>query len=98
MSFTDREKYIYHLATLMAMQVTHEVYGHAPIKVEEALGLIRKNRCRKLKGEELENIFKDVEEEAMLSSSVYEMDKENKLNNIRDKQKRVTKRFFKFEF
>jgi len=80
----------------MAMEATQEAVGLPSLNIQELLKLIEKNRCRKLKRGEIEQIFRDTEEEAMLSGSVYEMDKQDRLEKLR--KKGVSRRFFKFEF
>ena len=79
----------------MAMESTQEAFGLPSLNIREMLRLIEKNRCRKLKRTEIEQIYRDAEEEALLSRSVYEMDKQNKLDKLR--KKGVTGRFG-FEF
>ena len=95
MTFTEREKYIYHLATLMSMEATHAESGGSSdsLNVRHLINLIQKNRCRKLKEEEIEDIFKDMEEEVMLSQAVYAMDRDDKIN-----KRKFQKRFFRIDF
>ena len=96
MGFTEREKYIYHLATLMAMEATQDTMGGAnALNVKHLINLIKKNRCRKLNGEEIQEILKDMEEEVLLSQAVYNMDKEDNHNNAR---RQVQRRFFRIDF
>ena len=95
LTFTEREKYLYHLSTLMAMESTQEAFGLPSLNIREMLRLIEKNRCRKLKRTEIEQIYRDAEEEALLSRSVYEMDKQNKLDKLR---KKGVSRSFRFDF
>ena len=96
MGFTEREKYIYHLATLMAMEATQDTMGGAnALNVKHLINLIKKNRCRKLKGEEIQEILKDMEEEVLLSQAVYNMDKED--NRTKSKRE-FQRRFFQIDF
>lgn len=96
MGFTEREKYIYHLATLMAMEATQESIGGVnALNVKHLINLIKNNRCRKLKGKDIEKILKDMEEEVLLSQAVYNMDKEDNRNNAR---RQFQKRFFEIDF
>ena len=73
MTFTEREKFIYHAATLMTMQIMSKEYNLTPIDVHKLISLIRNNRCRQLKDDQINNIYDDVEEEVMLASTVYEL-------------------------
>lgn len=73
------------MATLMAMEATHDVAGMSnnALNLKHLIGLIQKNRCRKLKGDDIQNIFKDIEEEVLLSQAVYKMDQEDKITKAR---------------
>ena len=73
MTFTEREKFIYHTATLMTMQIMSKEFNLTPIDVHKLISLIRNNRCRQLKDDQIDNIYDDVEEEVMLANAVYEL-------------------------
>ncbi len=42
----------------------------------DLIKLIKKNRCRKLSDDDIDKIYSDMEEEIMLSTVVYDMQKE----------------------
>ena len=73
MTFTEREKFIYHAATLRTMQIMSKELNLTPIDVHKLISLIRNNRCRQLKDEQIDKIYDDVEEEVLLANAVYEM-------------------------
>ena len=73
MTFTEREKFIYHCATLMTMKIMSKEFNLTPINVQRLISLIKNNRCRKLSEENLDEIYNDIEEEVMLANSVYEL-------------------------
>tara|TARA_Y100001949_G_scaffold19848_1_gene14149 strand:+ start:729 stop:974 length:246 start_codon:yes stop_codon:yes gene_type:complete len=73
MTFTEREKFIYHSATLMTMKIMSKEFNLAPFNIHKLMGLIRNNRCRQLSEENLEEIYDDIEEEVLLANSVYDL-------------------------
>ena len=73
MTFSEREKFIYHAATLMTMQIMSKEFNSNPIDVHKLISLIRNNRCRKLKDDQIDDIYTDVEEEVLLANAVYEL-------------------------
>ena len=73
MTLTEREKFIYHAATLMTMKIMSKEYNLVPIDVQKLISLIKNNRCRKLTEKNLEDIYDDIEEEVLLANSVYEL-------------------------
>ena len=75
MTFSERERFIYHSATLMTLEV---MGGRSPrrgrkAQLEGFLELIKDNRCRKLTSNDVDVIYKDIEEEVLLSSAVYDL-------------------------
>ena len=76
MTLTERERFIYHAATLMTLQ-----FGKDSRKIMtkdtmiDLIDLIKKNRCRKLNEYQFNECYDDIEEEILLSSVVYEMEK-----------------------
>ena len=73
MTLTEREKFIYHCATLMTMKIMSKEFNLVPINVKKLIDLIKNNRCRKLTEENLDKIYDDIEEEVLLSNTVYEL-------------------------
>ena len=69
MSLSERERFLYHLSVLMTMDT---VKNEIDIDVDEMLYAIWKNRCRSLTESDIKSIYKEVEEEAMNGTSVYE--------------------------
>ena len=57
----------------MTMQIMSKEYNLTPIDVHKLISLIRNNRCRQLKDDQINNIYDDVEEEVLLASTVYEL-------------------------
>jgi|TARA_R100000781_G_scaffold114282_2_gene84700 hypothetical protein len=74
MTLSDRERFVYHTATLFTLELMRK---HKSNLTKEGMGslieLIKKNRCRKLKSNDFKELFDDIEEEILLSSAVYEM-------------------------
>ena len=73
MTFTEREKFIYHAATLMTMKIMSKEFNLTPINVHKLMDLIRNNRCRQLTDKNLDEIYTDIEEEVLLANSVYDL-------------------------
>ena len=73
MTFTEREKFIYHAATLMTMKIKAKEFNLTPINVHKLMDLIRNNRCRQLTDKNLDEIYTDIEEEVLLENSVYDL-------------------------
>ena len=73
MTLTEREKFIYHCATLMTMKIMSKEFNIVPINVQKLINLIKNNRCRQLTEENLDEIYDDIEEEVLLANSVYEL-------------------------
>ncbi len=77
MSMTDREKFIYHAATLFTLQLMQKHKSNmSKESMTDLLNLIKKNRCRKLKKDDFKQVLDDMEEEIILSSVVYDMKEE----------------------
>ena len=71
MTFTERERFIYHAATLMTMKILAKDHNMPTIDVHKMISLIKNNRCRKLTEKHIDSIYNDVEEEVMAANSVY---------------------------
>ena len=61
MSFSDRERFIYHAATLMTMQ---HLQALSKSDLQKNLKAVQNNRCKSLTDKQVEQIFLDVEHEA----------------------------------
>lgn len=80
MSMTDREKFIYHAATLFTLQLMQKHKSNMSKEtMTDLLNLIKKNRCRKLNTEDFKQVLDDMEEEIILSAVVYDMKGEKML-------------------
>ena len=62
MSFSDRERFIYHAATLMTMQ---HLQALSKSDLQKNLKAVQNNRCVSLTDKQVEQIFLDVEHEAL---------------------------------
>ena len=71
MTFSERERFIYHAATLMPMKIISKEYKMPTIDIHKMLSLIKNNRCRRLSDKHIESIYDDVEEEVMAANAVY---------------------------
>lgn len=77
MSMTDREKFIYHAATLFTLQLMQKhMSGLTQEGMTGLLDLIKKNRCRKMQKNDFKSVLDDIEEELLLSAVVYDMKEE----------------------
>ena len=61
MTFSDRERFIYHAATLMTMQ---HLQALSKSDLQKNLKAVQNNRCTSLTDKQVEEIFLDVEHEA----------------------------------
>ena len=73
MTLTEKERFIYHAATLMTMKIMSKEFHLMPVNVHEMISLIRNNRCRKLNDEDVDSIYTDIQEEVLLANSVYDL-------------------------
>ena len=71
MTLTDRERFIMHTMKLMASKGFLENLNEAHGAMELFVNLLIENRCRKLEQDDVDVIFKDVEEELLLSKEFY---------------------------
>jgi len=62
MSFSERERFIYHAATLMTMQ---HLQALSKSDLQKNLKAVQNNRCVGLTDKQVEEIFLDVEYEAL---------------------------------
>ena len=88
MSFSERERFIYHAATLMTMHQVLQVLSKSDL--QKNLKALQNNRCKSLTDKQVKQIFLDVEHEA------WEMmrDAEEKLEKSCAKRQGYKKREF----
>jgi hypothetical protein len=67
MTLNDREKFIMHMVTVMTLSTMGD-----PIDVKLLQKEMRKNRCRKLTDEEVNELWEDMKEEILNGRAVYE--------------------------
>jgi hypothetical protein len=75
MTFTARERFIYHITAAMTMRGMRMIDD---IKMMRIASLILKNRCRSLTVDDVEEIHRDLEEEVMFSGPVFDRDVKRK--------------------
>ena len=75
MTFTARERFIYHITASMTM---HGMGMIDDSKMMRIASLILKNRCRSLTVDDVEEIHHDLEEEVMFSGPVFDRSKKRK--------------------
>jgi len=67
MALNDREKFIMHMTTVMTLSTMGD-----PIDIRLLQKEMRKNRCRKLTDEEVNELWEDMKEEVLNGRAVYE--------------------------
>jgi len=86
MTFTPRERFIYHVTLFMTLHLTQKKAKPVCLgfkncsceRMSELIALFLKNRCRKLTKDDVEKIYQDIEEETLLSAPVFDMAKKSK--------------------
>ena len=83
MTFTARERFIYHDTTLITTEIMHRkrtksVTTMSEKKTFDLISLFLKNRCRKLTRDDVNKIYDDIEEEVLLSGPIFDMAKKPK--------------------
>jgi len=69
MTFTARERFIYHITAAMTMRGMRMIDDG---KMKRIMSLILKNRCRSLTKEDVEQTYLDIEEEVVFSGPVFD--------------------------
>ena len=69
MTFTTRERFIYHITAAMTMRGMRMIDDS---KMRRIMSLILKNRCRNLTEDDVEQVYRDIEEEIMFSGPVFD--------------------------
>ena len=77
MSFTTRERFIYHITAAMTMRGMRMIDDS---KMRRIMSLILKNRCRNLTEDDVEQIYRDIEEEIVFSGPVFDRARKRKKN------------------
>ena len=67
MALNDREKFIMHMTTVMTLSTMGD-----PIDIRLLQKEMRKNRCRKLTDEEVNELWEDMKEEVLNGRALYE--------------------------
>ena len=75
MTFTARERFIYHITAAMTMHGMHVIDDSKMMRIAS---LILKNRCRSLTVDDVEEIHHDLEEEIMFSGPVFDRARKRK--------------------
>ena len=69
MTFTARERFIYHITSAMTMRGMRMIDDN---KMKHVISLILQNRCRSLSDDDLVKVYHDIEEEVIFSGSVFD--------------------------
>ena len=75
MTFTGRERFIYHITAVMTMRGMRMIDDNKMMRIAS---LILKNRCKSLTVDDVEEIHHDLEEEIMFSGPVFDRSKKRK--------------------
>ena len=69
MTFTARERFIYYITSAMTMRGMRMIDDS---KMRRIMSLILKNRCRNLTEDDVEQVYRDIEEEVVFSGPVFD--------------------------
>ena len=75
MTFTARERFIYHITAAMTMRGMRMIDDS---KMRRIMSLILKNRCRNLTEDDVEQVYRDIEEEVVFSGPVFDRTRKRK--------------------
>ena len=82
MTFTTRERFIYHITATMTMRGMRMIDDS---KMRRIMSLILKNRCRSLTVDDVERVYRDLEEEVIFSGPVFDRTRKRKKDlNLED--------------
>ena len=82
MTFTARERFIYHITAAMTMRGMRMIDDNKMMRIAS---LILKNRCKSLTVDDVEEIHHDLEEEIMFSGPVFDRTRKRKKDlNLED--------------
>ena len=75
MTFTTRERFIYHITAAMTMRGMRMIDDSTMGRI---MSLILKNRCRSLTVDDVEQVYHDIEEEVVFSGPVFDRARKRK--------------------
>ena len=75
MTFTVRERFIYYITSAMTMRGMRMIDDS---KMRRIMSLILKNRCRNLTEDDVEQVYRDIEEEVVFSGPVFDRARKRK--------------------
>ena len=75
MTFTARERFIYYITSAMTMRGMRMIDDS---KMRRIMSLILKNRCRHLTEDDVEQVYRDIEEEVVFSGPVFDRARKRK--------------------
>ena len=82
MTFTARERFIYYITTAMTMRGMRMIDDS---QMRRVMSLILKNRCRNLTEDDVEQVYRDIEEEVVFSGPVFDRARKRKKDlNLED--------------
>ena len=82
MTFTARERFIYYITSAMTMRGMRMIDDS---KMRRIMSLILKNRCRNLIDDDVEQLYRDIEEEVVFSGPVFDRTRKRKKDlNLED--------------
>ena len=82
MTFTARERFIYYITSAMTMRGMRMIDDS---KMRRIMSLILKKRCRNLTEDDVEQVYRDIEEEVVFSGPVFDRARKRKKDlNLED--------------
>ena len=69
MSFSDREKFLFHCAVAMTMSTMNKQH---PLDLQGVIEVVREGRCRSLTEDDVNSLYEDITEEVNHGQSIYE--------------------------
>ena len=75
MTLTARERFIYHITAAMTMRGMRMIDDN---KMHRLFSLILQNRCRSLTDDDIEQAYRDIEEEVVFSGPVFDRARKRK--------------------
>ena len=75
MTFTVRERFIYYITSAMTMRGMRMIDDS---QMRRMMSLILKNRCRNLTEDDVEQVYRDIEEEVVFSGPVFDRARKRK--------------------
>jgi hypothetical protein len=78
MTFSERERFIFHATTAMTLSSIH----NGKFEMSRIIDAATEGRCRHLTSEEIKDLYKEFEEEVLCSQGVFE----ELLRNVTDEE------------